>query len=72
MSISPQNGKLSIKIDKFGKHNEDKLQSEEVSLPEFLISSTSVYVVKLVSDEAQQTQPSKTRAELLADGQCEV
>jgi hypothetical protein len=42
------------------------------ALPEFLLSPVSPCLVELVPDPAQQTSPSKTQAELLADGQCEV
>ena len=45
---------------------------EEGVLPEFLLSATPPCVVELVLYPRQQTQPSKTEAELLADGQCEV
>lgn len=41
-------------------------------LPEFLLSFVSPCIVELVPNVGQQTQPSKTKAELLADGQCEV
>jgi hypothetical protein len=43
-----------------------------LKLPRFLLSAVQPCEVELVSDASQQSQPSKTRAELLADGQCEV
>jgi hypothetical protein len=47
-------------------------QVEDGTLPEFLLSPVSPCLVQLVSDPVQQTRPSRTEAELLADGQCEV
>jgi len=44
----------------------------DVKLREFMLSTVQPCEVKLVPDASQQTQPSKTKAELLADGQCEV
>ncbi len=41
-------------------------------LPKFLLSAVQPCQVVLVSDGAEQSPPSKTQAELLADGQCEV
>ena len=41
-------------------------------LPRFLLSAAQPCEVQLISDASQQSQPSKTKAELLADGQCEV
>jgi hypothetical protein len=43
-----------------------------VKLHKFLLSAVQPCEVKLVSDVSQQSRPSKTKAELLADGQCEV
>jgi len=43
-----------------------------LKLAEVLLSVVPPCEVTLVSDPSQQSQPSKTRAELLADGQCEV
>jgi hypothetical protein len=47
-------------------------QPAQVRLPEFLLSAVRPCEVQLVPDTSEQTQPSKTEAELLADGQCEV
>lgn len=45
---------------------------QENPLPAYLLSPAPPCTVELVPDAAQQTPPSKTEAELLADGQCEV
>lgn len=50
----------------------DQSKTRDKVLPEFLLSPVHPCVVELISDTDQQTQPSKTKAELLADGQCEV
>jgi hypothetical protein len=68
----PPSNRLAISVDLFGKQGEDRQQGEDRALPEFLLSPMPPCVVELVPDATQQTQPSKTRAELLADGQCEV
>ncbi len=47
-------------------------QDQQVRFPAFLLSSAPLCTVKLVDRVDEQTTPSKTRAELLADGQCEV
>ena len=47
-------------------------KEEKASLPQFLLSIVPPCKVELVSKVSRQTQPSKTKAELLADGQCEV
>lgn len=49
-----------------------KGRDTDVKLREFMLSTVQPCEVTLVSDASQQTQPSKTKAELLADGQCEV
>lgn len=49
-----------------------KQPGETDTLPDFLLSAVPPCVVELIADPEAQTQPSKTRAELLADGQCEV
>ena len=41
-------------------------------LPDFLLSWALPCQVTLISDVSQQSLPSMTEAELLADGQCEV
>jgi hypothetical protein len=47
-------------------------QEADAAWPTFLLSAVQPCQVKLVPDASQQSQPSKTKAELLADGQCEV
>jgi hypothetical protein len=47
-------------------------QEVDVEWPKFLLSAVQPCQVRLVCDASQQSQPSKTKAELLADGQCEV
>ncbi len=47
-------------------------QDQDGEFPAFLLSATPPCVVKLVASVENQTIPSKSRAELLADGQCEV
>ena len=58
------------------KPGADPTSAEELrefeNLSEFMLSITPPYSVVLVTEPEQQTQPSKTQAELLADGQCEV
>jgi hypothetical protein len=41
-------------------------------LPRFLLSAVQPCEVVIVPDVSEQSPPSKTQAELLADGQCEV
>lgn len=54
----------------------DQLQPEspetDARLPEFLLSAVRPCRVELIVDPDRQTAPSRSRAELLADGQCEV
>lgn len=45
---------------------------QSVELPAFLLSTVQPCQVKLVASLSAQTRPTKTKAELLADGQCEV
>jgi hypothetical protein len=52
--------------------NPESQHGEEGALPEFLLSAMPPCLVELVLDPAQQTRPSRTEAELFADGQCEV
>lgn len=47
-------------------------KEDDGRLPRFLLSAMQPCEVRLVSDASQQSSPSKTKAELLADGQCEV
>jgi hypothetical protein len=47
-------------------------QPELGRLPGFLLSWALPCQVTLISDVSQQSPPSMTEAELLADGQCEV
>ncbi|MBN2145923.1 MAG: hypothetical protein JW726_00990 [Anaerolineales bacterium] len=47
-------------------------QVADSSLPDFLLSALQPCLVALTSQVNEQTPPSKTKAELLADGQCEV
>lgn len=44
----------------------------ETRLPSFVLSKVSACPVEIIWDADKQTWPSKTEAELLADGQCEV
>ncbi len=41
-------------------------------LPVFVLSKVTPCEVEIVQDARKQSEPSKTEAELLADGQCEV
>lgn len=67
MNTSQQNYEPPVSPPgKAGQPDEDK------SIPEFLLSPVPTCVVELVLDAVQQTRPSKTETELLADGQCEV
>ena len=58
------------------KSNPNKVHTDQQEtgnkLPDFLLTAVQPCEVKLVSDLSKQTQSSKTKAELLADGQCEV
>jgi len=46
--------------------------ADESGLPDFLLSAVQPCRVKLTPLPSEQTPPTKTKAELLADGQCEV
>ncbi len=50
----------------------DKQPQVETKMPSFLLSKVPPCQVEIVVEAGQETQPSKTEAELLADGQCEV
>jgi hypothetical protein len=66
VNTPPENNKPSVGIDPHGQQIKDRV------LPEFLLSPVSPCTVELVPDAVLQTQPSRTEAELMADGQCEV
>ncbi len=66
MNTFQQNDKLLASRDQYGKQDNDQL------FPKFLLSLVLSCVVELVPDATQQTYPSRTKVELLADGQCEV
>ena len=47
-------------------------EAAAADLPDFLLSAAPPCQVELIADPRRQTRPSRTWAELLADGQCEV
>ncbi len=64
MNTSPaESSKGHVEIDK---------RPPEPRLPRFVLSSIAACQVEIVQDQTEQTRPSRTEAELLADGQCEV